>query len=223
MSDFVVYNMDVFDGLKRMQDGGVLVDCILTSPPYWGLRDYGVEGQIGLEEHPQQYVDKLVRVFRESKKVLKDTGSLWLNLGDSFYSKSGSGKGSNFKERHEQLDNGRGKLTEMHHKIRGKFNDGGWLQPKQKLLIPHRVAIALQEDGWVLRNDVVWSKPNYMPSSVQDRLTTSFEFVFHFVKKQKYYYDLDSIRVPHKTSIEKINKRIEYDTKRKNWNWRLVY
>lgn len=184
----------MLDGIAQLKQSGKLVDCIVTSPPYWGLRDYGIEGQIGLEEHPKDYIKKMVEVFHECQPILKEKGSLWLNLGDSYYSKSGSGKiYSNIDE--EEVD-----VSEHRMNIRGKFNDGGWLQPKQKMLMPHRVAIALQDDGWILRNDIVWSKPNYMPSSVQDRLTNSFEYIFHFVKHQKYYYDLEAIRVPHALS-----------------------
>lgn len=187
--NFKIYNMDVFEGLQQMQNNNELVDCVMTSPPYWGLRDYGVEGQLGLEKHPNEYINNIVKVFRETKKVLKDSGSLWLNIGDSYYGGSGcaydgsGGVGAKNKVKNTQR-------TDLHkHK-------SPWMQTKQKLLMPHRVAIAMQDDGWILRNDVVWHKPSHMPSSVQDRLTNSFEYLFHFVMKKKYYYDLDAIREP---------------------------
>lgn len=217
-----VYNADVFDGLKKMQEENVLVDCIITSPPYWGLRDYNIDGQIGLEEHPKDYVNKIVSVFTEAKKVLKDSGSLWLVLGDSYYSKSGSGMGSNFETQHKKHDGGRGILTKMHQKVRGKFNDGGWLQPKQRLLIPHRIAIGLQENGWVLRNDVVWHKVNHIPSSVQDRLTNSFEYVFLFVKSKKYFFNLDSIREPNKTNLIKKSSKKSFGNTTANRPLRII-
>jgi len=131
------------------------VNCCVTSPPYFGLRDYGVDGQIGLEETPEQFIQKLVEVFREVRRVLRDDGVLWLNLGDSY------GKG------------------------------------KQLLGIPWKVALALQADGWYLRQDIIWSKPNPMPESVRDRCTKSHEYIFLLSKSQRYYYDHDAIREPH--------------------------
>lgn len=189
MTDFVLYNMDVLKALQQIKPESV--DCVITSPPYWGLRDYGIEGQIGLEEHPQQYIDKMVQVFAAVKKVLKPTGSLWLNLGDTYCNTGSNPTG------------GEGNTCQVGNTKKGiqrraiAVPNGNWLQPKQKMLMPHRTAIALQEDGWILRNDIVWHKPSHMPSSVKDRLTNSFEYVFHFVKQKKYYYDLDAIREPH--------------------------
>lgn len=198
--NFKIFNLDVFNGLKQIKSNSV--DCIVTSPPYWGLRDYGVDGQLGLEKHPKEYIENLVKVFRETKKVLKDSGSLWLNLGDSYF----GGKGKSSYETEGQLQeriNSDKTLQKQPQTI--KFDrpsdiakiDGRWLQAKQKMLMPHRVAIAMQDDGWILRNDIVWHKPSHMPSPVRDRLTNSFEYLFHFVKQKKYYYDLDSIREPH--------------------------
>ncbi|WOX47179.1 site-specific DNA-methyltransferase [Aeromonas sp. XH] len=136
------------------------VDCIVTSPPYFGQRDYGVNGQIGNEKTPNEYIDNLVSIFSECRRVLKDTGSLWLNLGD-------------------------------------KYHNGNLLG------MPWRVAIALQDDGWILRNDIIWHKPNAMPHSAKNRLTTDHEYIFFFTKKSKdYYYDQDSIREEHVTFSE---------------------
>jgi DNA modification methylase len=204
MSCFTLYNMDVLKALQQIKPESV--DCVITSPPYWGLRDYGVEGQIGLEEHPKQWIEKMVEVSRGLRRVLKPSGSFWLNVGDTYYG-SASGKGAVVNQ--ETISAGSGQDLGMPKKsIRTGNFDGGWMQPKQKMLMPHRLAIALQDDGWVLRNDVVWHKPSHMPSSVKDRLTNSFEYVFHFVIQKKYYYDLDAIREPHKTdAVNKIRDR----------------
>jgi site-specific DNA-methyltransferase (cytosine-N4-specific) len=155
------------------------IDFCMTSPPYWKLRDYGRPGQIGQEKTPEEYIEKLVIIFREFKRVLKDTGSLYLNLGDTYIG----------------TDNCRA---------------NSWKKPKQLALLPSRVAIALQEDGWILRNDICWFKPNGLPSSVKDRLTCRWEHVFHFVKQRKYYYNLDAIREPFKAStIKRIRNRVK--------------
>ena len=168
------------------------VDLCVTSPPYWGLREYGHEDQLGLEAHPQLYVDHLVEICREVKRVIKPKGSFWLNLGDTYYgSNSGRGDGPNGKNYTSSLS-----MPETNVKNTYRSN---WLQPKQLLGIPWRVATALQDDGWILRNCVIWFKPNHMPESVRDRLTKSYEFFFFFVKQRKYYFNLDAIRIPQQT------------------------
>jgi len=186
------------------------VDLVVTSPPYWGLRDYGVDGQIGLEDHPNRYIESLVLVAKQVKRVLKKSGSFYLNLGDTYCSIGSKRFGGVVNYDYSvlgknQLDNqGRGRIT--------KEQQGKWLQPKQLMLIPSRTAIALQHDGWILRNDIVWYKPNHMPSSVTDRLTNSWEHVFHFVKNRKYFYDLDAIRTKHiwaKTDSRSKLRRVE--------------
>lgn len=233
----------------------------MTSPPYWGLRDYGVEPQVwggdpdcnhewqehrvyvegggaatsskeaftkpgeenakrikqarwrrysvchkcnatrtqlGLERLPQEYLERIVGIFSDLKRVLKPHGSLYLNLGDTYCSTKGS------------CLNAGGGVTSVPQPafkalaLRKNPNrmlkpDGHWLQPKQLLMIPARVAVAMQEDGWILRNDIIWHKPNGLPSSVKDRLTNKYEHLFHFVKSPRYFYDLDAIRVPHKS------------------------
>jgi DNA modification methylase len=191
MTQFQIHNCDVIEGLQRIEKE--TIDCIITSPPYWGLRDYGVSKQIGLEPHPQQWINKMVQVSQELKRVLKPSGSYWLNVGDTYFTHaSGSKKYShNFKEADVAAKEGIGTFNKP------RPDGSQWLKEKQKMLMPHRLAIALQDDGWILRNDCVWHKPSHMPSSVQDRLTNSFEFVFHFVKQRKYFYDLDAIREPH--------------------------
>jgi len=227
------------------------IDLVVTSPPYWGLRDYGGDSQIwggdpecehewgdrietknnyrqgvggtltnskeyselrietgtvsnhgtvcvrcgawkgslGLEPHPQLYIDHLVEICREVKRVIKPTGSFWLNLGDSYY---GSGKGAG-----GDLDKSKEIYQMPKSSVPSQSLRTNWLQPKQLLGIPWRVATALQDDGWILRNCVIWFKPNHMPESVRDRLTKSYEFFFFFVKSRKYYFNLDAVRVPH--------------------------
>jgi len=235
------------------------IDLVVTSPPYWGLRDYGVEtirvwggltecehewgeslpatksghknigfeersqqnyrggghkivtiaekhipsesgqfcskcgawrGSLGLEPHPQLYIDHLVEICREIRRVLKPSGTFWLNIGDTYYG------GSGWKRDKNQTSKLEGGL-QFHGPLRNEKEESSWLQPKQLLMIPSRVAIALQHDGWILRNDIIWFKPNHMPSSVKDRLTCAYEHVFLFAKARRYYFDLDAIRVPH--------------------------
>ena len=172
------------------------VQCAVTSPPYYGLRDYGVDGQIGLEETPEAYVEKLVQVFREVRRVLKDDGTLWLNLGDSY---NGSGKGAN-------ADGSAGKAGKINSGSKGtqlgtftKSNVEG-LKPKDLIGIPWMVAFALRSDGWYLRQDIIWNKPNPMPESVTDRCTKAHEYIFLLSKSKTYYYDQDAIREPYAES-----------------------
>ena len=244
----------VLDKLRELPND--CIDVVVTSTPYYGLRDYGPDcisiwnakldcehdwqeqkqtlqhenrnnlegtqeeccnktgttfikkyddkksgycskcgawkGQLGLEPHPSMFIEHLSQVFLETKRVLKPSGSLWLNLGDTYY---GSGNGQKQSEK--------GKWTEGEFEQARKAKDfipnkkqSNWLQPKQKLLIPARVAIALQDQGWILRNEIVWHKVNHMPESCRDRLTRSYESLFFFVKSDKYYFDLDAIRKP---------------------------
>lgn len=150
-----IFTGDSLTSLKAMPTNSI--DCIVTSPPYYGQRDYGMDGQIGNENKPEEYIENLVNIFNECKRVLKDSGSLWLNLGD-------------------------------------KYNKGNLMG------MPWRVALALQNEGWILRNDIIWHKPNAMPHSAKNRLTTDHEYIFFFTKKSKdYYYDQDAIREEHKT------------------------
>jgi DNA modification methylase len=164
------------------------VQCVVTSPPYWGLRDYGIEGQLGLEQTPEQYVERMVEVFREVRRVLRDDGTVWLNLGDS-YSTIPSGQ--------------QGKPSATFHGGRAdpwtataRRDRRGGLKPKDLVGIPWRVAFALQADGWWLRSDIIWAKPNPMPESVTDRPTKAHEYVFLLTKSARYYYDADAVREP---------------------------
>jgi DNA modification methylase len=166
--------------LKEMAADGVRVQTCVTSPPYFGLRDYGVEGQIGLEPTPAEYVERMVDVFRAVRDVLADHGTLWLNLGDSYA--SGGRKAR---------DPGKSKLHPAFTLFRP---DDGDAKPKDLLGIPWRVAFALQADGWYLRSDIIWSKPNPMPESVTDRPTKAHEYLFLLAKSERYYYDAASIK-----------------------------
>lgn len=157
------------------------VDCCITSPPYWGLRDYGVEGQLGLEKTPEEYVSKMVEIFGEVRRVLKDEGTLWLNLGDSY---AGGGRGCNTPKQKSNRGT-RGMPDSI-------VPDG--LKQKDLVGIPWRVAFALQKDGWYLRQDIIWHKPNPMPESVTDRCTKAHEYIFLLAKSGKYYYDSDAIK-----------------------------
>lgn len=164
------------------------VQCVVTSPPYFGLRDYGVDGQIGLEGDIDTYIEALLEVFRGVWKVLRSDGTLWLNLGDS-YAGAGAGGGGNKK------GNERGQHDAFVGKgVRGKVPEG--LKPKDLMGIPWRVAFALQEDGWYLRSDIIWSKPNAMPESVTDRPTKAHEYIFLLTKNPRYFYDAEAIREP---------------------------
>ncbi len=162
------------------------IDMVITSPPYWGLRDYGVEGQLGLESTPEEYVTKMVEVFREVKRVLKKEGTLWLNLGDSYAMKFGGGKGKKSGTTKAAVD----EIEKPPREI------PSGLKPKDLVGIPWMVAFALRADGWYLRQDIIWHKPNVMPESVKDRPTKAHEYIFLLSKSSKYYYDAEAIKEP---------------------------
>ncbi len=174
------------------------VQCCVTSPPYWGLRDYGVDGQIGLEKTPELYVAKMVEVFREVKRVLKKDGTLWLNLGDTFLGGKGQSAHGDAARHIKRLADGK-TINHPYQEIGqpGKtLNKDGkhpTIKPKDLIGIPWRVAFALQADGWYLRSDIIWSKPSPMPESVTDRPTKSHEYIFLLTKNAKYYYDANAI------------------------------
>lgn len=178
------------------------VHCVVTSPPYWGLRDYGTDGQLGLEASPEEYVANLVTVFREVRRVLRDDGTLWLNLGDSY---SGGGGGyspdaPSVKRRNEALalgDRRSGSFVVPNVDRRQNLKSPGnvlGLKPKDLVGIPWRVAFALQADGWYLRSDIIWAKPNPMPESVTDRPTKAHEYLFLLSKSPRYYFDQEAVR-----------------------------
>ena len=200
-----IMNMDCLSGLRTLPAG--CVNTCVTSPPYFGLRDYGVDGQIGLEPTPQDFVDALVAVFREVNRVLRDDGTLWLNLGDSYAAQRGgttmpaktlaggvSGKGD--------ADAHRGHDGKAGHAHRNASKIG--LKHKDLIGIPWRVAFALQADGWYLRQDIIWHKPNPMPESVTDRCTKAHEYIFLLSKSPKYYFDCEAIKEP---TLESSKKR----------------
>jgi DNA modification methylase len=174
----------VTDILKEIETESV--QCVVTSPPYWGLRDYGVDGQLGLEETPEEYVENLVDVFREVKRVLKDDGTVWLNLGDSYNNYRPGGT----SQPKQTLTNNNGSVVSYSGK---RNNKSITLKEKDLVGIPWRVALALQADGWYLRQDIIWAKPNPMPESVTDRCTKSHEYIFLLSKSSKYFYDNDAI------------------------------
>lgn len=173
----MIYQGDALTVLKTLP--GQSVHCCVTSPPYWGLRDYGVEGQLGLEKSPEEYVSKMVEVFREVRRILRDDGTLWLNLGDS-YARGRGGDGLQTANIGSHLAN-------------RPANIPAGLKPKDLVGIPWRVAFALQQDGWYLRQDIIWHKPNPMPESVRDRCTKSHEYIFLLAKSQKYYFESKAI------------------------------
>jgi len=170
---------DSLEVMKGWLDG--CVDCCVTSPPYWGLRDYGVEGQMGLEKTPEEFVEKMVAVFREVKRVMADHGTLWLNLGDSY---AGGGRGCDTPK--QQSNKGSRNMP--------KSIVPQGLNPKDLVGIPWMVAFALRADGWYLRQDIIWSKPNPMPEPVRDRCTKAHEYLFLLSKSPKYYYDKEAIK-----------------------------
>lgn len=167
--------------------------CCVTSPPYWGLRDYGIDGQIGAEPTVEEYIQSLVKVFREVRRTLRDDGTLWLNLGDSYTSGNRTWR---------QTD---GKNAARAMTYRPQTPQG--LKPKDLIGVPWKLAFALQSDGWYLRSDIVWNKPNAQPESVKDRPTRSHEFVFLMTKSQDYYYDHKSIMEPSLNKEKPRNRR----------------
>ena len=171
------------------------VNCVVTSPPYFGLRDYGHDGQIGLEQTPAEFVAKLVDVFREVHRVLRDDGTLWLNLGDSY----AAGKcGRADQDRNTRNRDGRNtaNATDTGAPMYGQRKIPEGLKPKDLIGIPWRVAFALQEAGWYLRQDIIWHKPNPMPESVRDRCTKAHEYLFLLTKSERYFYDAKAVREP---------------------------
>lgn len=189
-----IYLGDSLEILKTFPDNAI--DCCVTSPPYYNLRDYGMVGQIGLEETPEEYIAKLVSVFREVKRVLKKEGTCWLNLADS-YNGSGQDSGKPKGNQSQAICGGRnvggGIYSTKATKIVG-------LKPKDLIGIPWMAAFALRADGWYLRQDIIWHKPSPMPESVTDRCTKAHEYIFLLSKSRKYYYDHKSIMQPSRTA-----------------------
>ena len=175
--------------LSKIESGSVR--CCVTSPPYYRLRDYGSEGQIGLEHTPEQYIQKLVKVFQEVRRVLSDDGTLWVNIGDSY---AGSGKGSAAYP--DQLSEKQRSNAGMCGAKKVLQCDTSSYKRKDLIGIPWMLAFALRADGWYLRQDIIWAKPNPMPESVKDRCTKSHEYIFLLTKSPRYYFDAEAIKEP---------------------------
>ena len=190
-------NLLINSNAKQIPLADGSVNCVVTSPPYYGLRDYNVDGQIGLEQTPAEYVNDIVQVFREVKRVLRDDGTLWLNLGDSYFNLQNS--------------NRNGLSESLGGKVRGggeyktQKRNAGNLPIKEKDLIgiPWMVAFALRDDGWWLRQDIIWHKPNPMPESVKDRCTKAHEYIFLLSKSPRYYYDYEAVLEPANNDVGK--------------------
>ena len=212
-TDFKLFCGDALEQLKRLDDNSV--NTCVTSPPYYQLRDYGVDGQIGLEETPKEYINKLVNIFREVRRVLRDDGTLWINIADSY---SGSNKG-------RKAD---GSICDMKNSLISSTNQGqigGTIfggnipegtKPKDMIGIPWMLAFALRDDGWYLRQDIIWHKKSVMPESVTDRCTRAHEYIFLLSKKKDYYFDYRAIQEQSACVYDRrLGKgRLEYDGKR---------
>jgi len=198
---------DCRETMRRWAKEGIKAQTCVTSPPYFGLRDYGHDGQLGLEETPEEYIKSMVEVFRCVWDVLEDDGTLWLNIGDSYA--DNNSRASN---------NGRAGFGNAREKVVNRTGEG--LKTKDLIGIPWMLAFALRADGWYLRQDIIWHKPNPMPESVQDRCTKAHEYIFLLSKSQKYYYDIDAIREPHsqaeKDGVTKEMMQKEWTAKRES-------
>jgi DNA modification methylase len=194
LDDSLIIEGDALHALRIIPANSV--QCVITSPPYWGLRDYGIDGQIGLEPTLPQFLNHLIAIFNEVKRVLKDDGILWLNIGDG-YTSGNRGYRANDKKNPARAMSIRPDTPED-------------LKPKDLHGIPWRLAFALQKDGWYLRSDIVWNKPNAMPESVRDRPTRSHEYLFMFTKSERYYYDY--------LASKEVGKNGEYRNRRTVWN-----
>lgn len=196
---------DVRDRLRDLPDESV--HCVVTSPPYWGLRDYGMAGQLGLEDSPQAFVDTMVDVFREVRRVLRGDGTAWVNMGDSYCAAPNGNVDTRSSTLTTRADGTRKRDIAATGRLGGTLNKGNGanaphraklfgLKPKDLIGMPWRLAFALQADGWWLRQDIVWHKPNPMPESVTDRCTKAHEYIFLLSKSGRYYYDQEAIRTP---------------------------
>jgi len=202
-----IYNTDALKGLQNMKAESI--DCVVTSPPYWGLRDYGVKGQIGLEKTFEEYIHKLMLIFDEVKRVLKTTGTVWVNLGDTYggsncgygQSENSSGFQNVVKQKYYPTSNGKPLASKIF--------------PKSLIGIPYRFVLAMIDKGWMLRNTIIWQKPNAMPESVRDRFTNDFEYLFFFTKSKQYHFKQQyEDFLSNEYDMERMRKgRKEYDGK----------
>lgn len=200
---------DVRAELSKIADDSI--DCVVTSPPYWGHRDYGVIGQIGLEPTLKDYIETIVAVFEDVRRVLKPEGTLWLNLGDSYAGNWGA-------EKRGASDNGTSSLSDRSMVAMPKGVHTGstkrtGLKPKDLCMVPNRIAIAMQDAGWWVRSEIIWAKPNPMPESVTDRPTQSHEKIWLMSKSARYFYDAEAVREPaDESSIQRWAQDIESQT-----------
>lgn len=200
-----VYIGDSSEVLKKITDGSI--DMCITSPPYWGLRDYGVDGQLGLESSFEEYIEKLCDIFDEVQRVLKDEGTCWVNIGDSYNGSGKAGKNPEYQKKHTSF----GKVMTEKSKFGMPTNDKR-IGKKSLIGIPFRFALEMINRGWILRNTIIWHKPNCMPSSAKDRFTVDFEYLFFFSKNKRYYFEQQTEPVKQESL-----KRYEYGLKSK-WN-----
>lgn len=185
----IIYNCDCLEGLKQLPDNSI--DCCVTSPPYYGLRDYGADGQIGLEETPEEYIDRLTQVFCEVLRVIKPEGTLWLNIGDSYNGYKGNANSTNASSKYAGFRDQPARPTRFGLESKNIKN-------KDLIGIPWMLAFALRAKGWYLRQDIIWHKPNPMPESAKDRCTKSHEYIFLLSKSPRYYFDYKAIQQPAK-------------------------
>lgn len=182
----ILLNMDANAGLRLLHEHGIRINCLVTSPPFYGQRDYGVEGQIGLEEHPREFIARLVEVFENARPIMADNGSVWVNLGDTYWSGKGEHKSGEAKQSARRFG----------VRPQDKKGDGGLCVPKQLLLLPHRFAIEMQDAGWIVRNDnILYNRPDTALRQARDRCNNSHEYVFHFVRSRWYYFDKEAVGI----------------------------
>jgi DNA modification methylase len=199
MNGLTILTGDCREMLKTLPENSV--HCCVTSPPYWGLRDYGCDGQIGLEATPSAFVAEMVAVFAEVRRVLREDGTCWLNLGDSYNAHPGQRKATDKVGPKQETNAGSNTIGSRHCEA---------LKPKDLIGIPWRVAFTLQADGWWLRGDHVWAKPNGMPESVTDRPTRSHEYVFLLTKSERYWYDSEAVRTaPKSSTVTRLSQDVE--------------
>lgn len=197
-----IWEMDCLQGLKTLPDN--YIQCCVTSPPYWWLRDYNVDGQLGLEETVEEYVDNLVLAFSEVRRVLKDDGTFWLNIGDCYWGSGKAGKNPDYHKRHKEFGKPSKNTARYGMPVTGKHSE---IKSKDLIGIPWMLAFALRKRGWWLRQEIIWHKKNSMPEGVRDRCTRNHEHIFLLTKSAKYYYDADAIRTPLSQSSLKDNRQ----------------
>lgn len=195
-----IINSDCISAIKTIPD--CYVNCVVTSPPYYGLRDYGHVDQIGIEDQPEEYIEKLVCVFKEIRRILKDDGTLWINIGDSYASSSGGKVEQTLRGDKDYVNRGQKGVQGIGASVKPPKG----LKAKDLIGIPWMLAFALRKDGWYLRQDIIWNKPNPMPESVKDRCTKNHEYIFLLSKQQNYYYDYEAIKEeladPYRTNFQ---------------------